>query len=268
MTNVSVLIPVAIDADNSGLRRAYKSIVEQTVTPEEILLVTNQTLSTALIETISALVDTHSSTRHEHFPSTSGLGGVLQAGLEHCQAPFVARMDADDIAEPERFARQIDIVANTEADVVGGQLGEFLDDPRHLDRIRQVPTAHDEIADWMAWRCPINHPTVMFDRDAVLEAGGYRHVPMMEDWDLWARCLAAGLRFRNLDQMLVRAQVTDLTDRRGGLPYARAEIRMARELRRLGIASTVDTTRHLCLRVPTRLVPSSIRERLYQLFAR
>jgi hypothetical protein len=177
-------------------------------------------------------------------------------------------MDADDVAEPDRLSEQIDTLVDTETDIVGGQLAEFHDDPEDLDRIRRVPLTHDEISDWMAWRCPINHPTVTFDREAVLEAGGYRHVPMMEDWDLWARCLAGGLRFRNLDRTLVRAQVADLTDRRGGVGYARSELRMARELRRLGIASPTDTARHLCLRVPTRLLPASIRDTVYHVFAR
>lgn len=120
----------------------------------------------------------------------------------------------------------------------------------------------------MPWRCPVNHPTAMFDREAILAVGGYRNSPMMEDWDLWARCLAAGLRFCNLDQPLVRAKISDLADRRGGISYARAEARMARELRRLGIASQGDTLRHLCLRVPTRLLPERLREFVYREIAR
>jgi glycosyltransferase involved in cell wall biosynthesis len=268
MTDISVLLPVATGVDIAGLRRAHRSVVDQTLEPEEVLLVTNQSLPTPLQETISELIDSHASTRHEHFPNTRGLGGVLQAGLEDCLAPYIARMDADDVADPDRFAEQIDVLINSETDVVGGQLAEFRNDPEHPDRIRRVPLTHADIADWMAWRCPINHPTVTFDREAVLDAGGYRHAPMMEDWDLWARCLASGLRFQNLDRTLVRARVTDLTDRRGGVAYARAELRMARELRHLGIASTTDTVRHLCLRVPTRLLPASIRERVYQIFAR
>lgn len=268
MTNVSVLLPVATSADVTGLRRAHRSIIEQTLDPEEVLLVTNQSLPVALKEAISELVETHGPTRHENFPGARGLGGVLQAGLERCTTPYVTRMDADDVAEPDRLAEQVNSLVSAKADIVGGQLVEFRDDPQDFDRIRRVPLTHDEIADWMGWRCPINHPTVAFDREAVLDAGGYRHVPMMEDWDLWARCLAAGLRFQNLDRVLVRAQVADLTDRRGGIAYARAEVRMARELRRLGIASPIDTARHLCLRVPTRLLPSTIREIVYRLFAR
>lgn len=268
MSGISVLLPVAATSDTTELHRAYKSIVEQTTSPSEIVLVTNQSLTEDIETAIEDLVSTHSVSRHEHIPDASGLGGVLQAGLKRCSEPFVARMDADDISEPERFADQKTVLTDTKADVVGSHLAEFHGDPEHPERTREVPITHDEIAEWMSWRCPLNHPTTMFDREAVLSAGGYRDFPMMEDWDLWARCLSAGLRFRNLDKTLVRAQVDDLVDRRGGLDYARAEFRMAQELRELGISSRRDTVQHLCLRIPPRLLPPQIREGIYQIFAR
>jgi glycosyltransferase involved in cell wall biosynthesis len=268
MSSLSVLLPVAVTTDLAGLRRAHRSVTEQTLVPTEILLVTNQSLTDDVVATINDLVDTNPESRHEHFPDAHGLGGVLSDGLKRCSEPFVARMDADDIAEPERFAEQLTVLKKTEADIVGSHLAEFRNDPEQLERTREVPVTHNEISEWMPWRCPMNHPTTMFDREAVLDVGGYRNFPMMEDWDLWARCLAAGLRFQNLDQILVKAQIDDLADRRGGLDYARAEFRMAQELRELEIASRRDTLKHLSLRIPPRLLPPQIRDRIYQLFAR
>lgn len=268
MSSISVLLPVAATSDPSSLHRAHQSISEQTTPPAEILLVTNQSLTDDVESAIDDLVSTGSDSQHEHIPDAQGLGGVLQAGLERCTEPFVARMDADDIAEPERLAEQLTILKETNADIVGSQLAEFHDDPEQPERTREVPTSHDEIAEWMPWRCPMNHPTTMFDREAILDAGGYRDLPMMEDWDLWARCLAAGLQFRNLNQTLVRAQIDELVDRRGGLGYAKAELRMARELRELGIATRRDTLQHLCLRILPRLLPPRARNAIYRLFAR
>lgn len=268
MSNLCVLLPVASETSSLDLRRAHQSVLNQSRSPDEILLVTNQPLPDELNATITELVSADTVSQHEHFPEAPGLGGVLQAGLESCSSTYVARMDADDIAEPTRFAEQVTVLTDTDVDIVGGQLAEFHDDPERIERVRRVPTTHDGIADWMAWRCPINHPTVMFERDAVLNVGGYRHVPMMEDWDLWSRCLADGCRFRNLDRILVRAGITSLTKRRGGVAYAKTEIQMARELRRLGIASPFDTVRHLCARVPVRLLPVSVRKYIYRTVAR
>ena len=268
MERISVLLPVASTIDTAGLRRAHQSIVEQTISPSEIVLVTNQPFTDDLETTLEDLVSTHSVSRHEHIPDAQGLGGVLQAGLKRCSEQFIARMDADDIAEPERFAKQQAALTDSEADIVGSHLLEFRADPKHPERIREVPITHEKIAERMAWRCPLNHPTTMFDRKAVLAAGGYRDFPMMEDWDLWARCLAAGLRFRNLNQALVRARITDFSSRRGGMMYAQAEIQMARELRDLDIASRCDMIRHLCLRIPPRLLPSQVRGAIYRTLVR
>jgi len=268
MSNISVLLPVSATSDPEGLHRAHRSIIEQTKPPAEIVLVTNQPLTRDIETAINDLVKTHSVSRHEHFPEAQGLGGVLQVGLMSCSEPFAARMDADDISEPERFADQLIVLTETEADIVGSHLSEFRNDPKTPERRREVPISHNEIAEWMAWRCPMNHATTMFDREAVLAAGGYRDFPVMEDWDLWARCLAAGLQFRNLDQTLVRAEVSDLVDRRGGLDYAKAEIQMAWELRQLNIASPKDTLQHLSLRIPPRLLPQQVREAVYEIFAR
>lgn len=268
MSNISVLLPVSATSDPEELHRAHRSIIEQMKPPAEVVLVTNQSLTQDIETAINDLVKTHSVSRHEHFPDAQGLGGVLQAGLKSCSEPFVARMDADDISEPERFTDQLTVLRKTEADIVGSHLAEFRDDPEAPERTRKVPTSHNEIAEWMPWRCPVNHPTVMFDREAVLNVGGYRDFSMMEDWDLWARCLSSGLQFRNLDQILARAQISDLIDRRGGINYAKAEFQMAQELRNLGLASNRDTLRHLFFRIPPRLLPDRLREIVYQTFVR
>ena len=268
MCSLSVLLPVAATSNPANLTRAYQSVTEQTLSPEEIILVTNQPLTDNIKTAINDLIASDSNSYHEHFPNAHGLGEVLSKGLKRCTEPVVARMDADDISEPDRFAEQLDILSKTEVDIVGSHLAEFRNNPEQPERTRNVPVTHNEISEWMAWRCPMNHPTTMFDREAVLDVGGYRNFPMMEDWDLWARCLAAGLQFQNSDQILVKAQIDDLTDRRGGLNYAQAEFRMAKELQKLEIASRRDTIKHLSLRIPPRLLPPQIRDRIYQLFAR
>lgn len=268
MNNISVLLPVSSTTNPEDLHRSFKSLQQQAIKPGEIILVTNQKLDADINIAINNLDNTNSNTRHEHFSDASGLGGVLQSGLQSCSGRFVARMDADDIAEPERFSEQLDVLTETDADIVGSHLAEFYEDPEDVRQIRKVPTTHDEIAKWMSWRCPINHPTVMFCREKISDIGGYRDFPHMEDWDLWARSLAAGLQFRNIDRALVRGQVENLSDRRGGLDYAKVEFQMAKELRELGIAATSDTIRHLCFRIPIRLLPRRLRKEAYQLFAR
>ena len=60
------------------------------------------------------------------------------------------------------------------------------------------------------YRCPINHPTVMFRRDAVLDVGNYREMEYGEDYELWYRVLANGKELANIPEILVKVRATEL----------------------------------------------------------
>ena len=57
----------------------------------------------------------------------------------------------------------------------------------------------------LIWTCPMNHPTVMFRKDKILSVGGYNSDagPRQDDYDLWFRCAAKGLRFANIPESLL-----------------------------------------------------------------
>jgi hypothetical protein len=119
-------------------------------------------------------------------------------------------MDADDISEPERFTAQLNALTETRVDIVGSHLDEFRDNPETPERTRSVPISHNKISEWMSWRCPVNHPTVTFEREAVLSAGGYRNFPMMEDWDLWLGVLLMDFDSRILIRRLFMLELMAL----------------------------------------------------------
>lgn len=267
MSSISVLIPVSTDVNLPHFERAFSSITNQTIEPSEIIIATNQNLPPELKQKIDQLCEGFHTTKHIHDRKAQGLGETLQVGLEGCSHDFVARMDADDIAEVDRFEKQHKVLSENDTQIVGSQLAEFSESPDTIDRIRNVPLTNRGIKSWMSWRCPINHPTAMFCKQPVTEIG-YRRFPMMEDWDLWARCLASGLRFQNIDEALVRARISNLAGRRGGLAYAKAEIQMAIQLSKLGIATKRDTFKHIVLRIPPRILPEKIRNQIYRSWAR
>lgn len=136
-----------------------------------------------------------------------GLIVSLNQLLAESRAPLVARMDADDICLPQRFERQIAfLAANPDHGVVGSftrDIDEFgngfaLNTAEH-------PRTHEDLLANIASGGPLlAHPTVMFRRAVVLEAGGYhaafRHC---EDYDLWLR-LADRTRLANLDERLLQ----------------------------------------------------------------
>ncbi len=133
----------------------------------------------------------------------STLGQALQEGLLSARAPFVARMDADDIALPQRFAVQVAHMQTHPELLALGSAIQYMDADGNLGRTAVMPRKKD-IPVAILWGCPIAHPTAMFRRDASLKAGGYRALfPFWEDYDLWLRLSRLG-PLDNIPQVLVR----------------------------------------------------------------
>ena len=78
-----------------------------------------------------------------------------------------------------------------EADIVGAGLLEFAGSTDNVVGRRTPPQGAQEIASYARVHDPFNHPTVVYRRSAVIAAGGYGDLPLMEDYWLFARCCAA-----------------------------------------------------------------------------
>jgi glycosyltransferase involved in cell wall biosynthesis len=155
-----------------------------------------------------------------------GLGYVLHDGMQRARAPLVARMDADDVALPDRLEAQVDFMRrHAEVDILGGW-AEDCDDEGRVTGYRTYPTRHDELARMM-WTNPIIHPTVMMRRAAVQAIGSYDPaLRKRQDYDLWFRGLAAGLRFANLPKALIRYRFTDAYFQKNDLHVAWGQARI------------------------------------------
>lgn len=134
-----------------------------------------------------------------------GVAGSLNAGLAQCTGGLVFRMDADDVALPERFATQIAGMERHPECVALGSAVVFTDSearPLKLYRPRLLPEEIEaELLDGNGGA--LVHPAVVFRRQAVLACGGYREeYDFIEDLDLFVRLLAHG-ELRNLPDALL-----------------------------------------------------------------
>ncbi len=136
-----------------------------------------------------------------------GLVASLNQLLGEARAPVVARMDADDICYPQRFATQLAFLAGHPDHGVVGCWSEDMDENGgpYISGGRDHPVSHEELLDNIRHGGPLLcHPSVMYRRDMVLAAGGYhaafRHC---EDLDLWLR-LASATKIANIPQRLIR----------------------------------------------------------------
>jgi glycosyltransferase involved in cell wall biosynthesis len=133
-----------------------------------------------------------------------GLGAALNAGLELCQSPFIARMDCDDICHPMRFERQLQFLeANPDVGVVGTQF-RYFGERGEVPFSRQMPLEHDRIvSELREGRLALVHASLMFRRSVLESVGGYRVRGVGEDWDLFLRICETS-RVANLPESLYR----------------------------------------------------------------
>ncbi|SMO83526.1 glycosyltransferase [Halorubrum cibi] len=263
----SVLIATYEGDDPDDLLRALQSVIDQPVRPDEIVVVADGPLTTELEAALDDFESAHPDllTRRS-LPTNQGLGAALNHGVEACSHEWIARMDSDDIAVEDRFEQQLNhLDKNRETDVLGGYIGEFNQDPDDLNQIREVPTTYEDIASMGRFRCPMNHPSVMFRRSAVIGAGNYRSLRSMQDYELWMRMLSQGYMLENLPTVLVKCHAgDDLYHRRGGISYAKTDYTVQRQLLRMGSISLPRFVFNLLIRIPIRLLPARIRGQIYK----
>jgi glycosyltransferase involved in cell wall biosynthesis len=221
-------------------------------------------------ESIEAIIS--EITSHADFPveideleENRGHGGALRRGVTVASHPLVAIHDADDICIKTRFEKQLEFITETGADVVGGWIAEFEEDPDDPHAIRKVPETHDDIIEMCRFRCPMNQTTVLARRDAILDSGNYRAVDRMEDYELWGRMITNGYKFRNQQTVLAYVRAgQDMYGRRGGFEYAREEIRVQKYFYDIGFLSRRRAIWNTVLRTIPRLLPNQLRGVIYR----
>lgn len=262
----SLLLPVWAGDRPDFLVEAFRSSVDaQTRRPDHVVIVRDGPVPAALAAVIADLVATSpvpvDVLEGEH---NVGLGPALDAGLAACRYDVVARMDADDISLPHRFAVQLPIIESG-IDLVGSGLQEFGADPDDVVGVRTPPVDAHDIAVRARFADPFNHPTVVYRRDLVRAVGGYSDFALMEDYLLWAKMLVAGARVANVAEPLVKYRVgAGAYARRGGLGQLRAELAVQRRFRQLGFTTRGQFARNVVVRGGYRLVPEGLRRMAYR----
>jgi len=201
---VSVLMPCYNAAGH--LHTALESLVGQTLTDFEIVAVNDGSTD----ETGEILAQWARRDRRVRIldQAHGGIIAALNAGLAVCQAEYVARMDTDDYAYPERLARQVAFLeAQREVAVVGCLVegfpkGEVREGFKiYMDWLNALTTDND-IRREIFVESPLPHPSVIFRRSWVERVGAYQERGWPEDYDLWLRLHQAGARFAKVPEML------------------------------------------------------------------
>ena len=202
---VSVILP-AFDAAGT-LRRTIDSLSGQTFTDWELVVVDDGSTD----ETpglLAALAGREPRLRCFIQPH-GGIVSALNHAMARARGSLFARMDADDVAAPERLAEQVAALAGAPGlGVVSCLVGFGGDALRHAGFARHVAWLNGLISPEAIARnrfidAPVAHPTVMFRRQLVERYGGYRDGAFPEDYELWLRWLEQGVQFAKVPRELL-----------------------------------------------------------------
>ncbi len=216
----SLLISIYIKNTAEELDRCFDSIKIQEFMPDEIILIIDGPIESQVLKNIKKWSKILPLKFYE-LRSNMGLANALNYGMKLCSNDWVFRMDIDDVCAKDRFKKQIKVISsNPDIDILGGNIKCFQSFP-NLFSGRIVPNTFDEIKKFMKYRNPVNHPSVFFNRNKILDIGGYPNARLGQDYLLWINAVKSGLTIQNIEDDLVYMQVDKKSYSRRGLKNLR-----------------------------------------------
>ncbi|WP_460185545.1 glycosyltransferase [Thermopirellula anaerolimosa] len=192
-------------------RTAVQSILDQTFSNFELIIVEDPSEidGTSLLGTL-----VHDARiRYVRNSTRTGLLAQKNQALELSRGQFVAILDHDDIAIPERLDKQVQFLLSHPDICVVGSWIQAIDENGRLIGIRTYPTDPAAVRNALRRFCPIAHPASMFRKECVAALGGYtwRHtvdpLGLVSDYDLWCRLARAGHHLCNLPEVLLHYRI-------------------------------------------------------------
>lgn len=244
MILVSVIMPV--HDGGHWLRPAVDSILGQRSVELELILVDDHSSDGAIAE-----LDRSDSRLKILESPGQGVSAAFNHGLERSKGDFVARMDADDIALPERLATQLDYLQAEPGVGICGACVELFSEDEIADGNKRYQVLLNscrtpgQIRRQMYIESLVPNPTAVFRREVIMQLQGYADPPWPEDYDLYLRAHELGIAMGKPKPVLLRWREHDrrLTHRDNRYQWPRFQqakaFYLSREFARRSIESVV-----------------------------
>lgn len=230
----------------SYLKQSINSILNQTYSDLFILIGVDGTVTKEL----SLCLDDYEefeNIRIIYFQKNRGLAAVLndliRIGAEN-NIRFYARMDADDIAMPERIMKQVEFLRkHIDIDCLGTWAIEIDAIGNEYFR-KQMPITNEECLKFFKKRDCMIHPSVMFRSSFFEKAGLYSEDTYFgEDTIMWAKGFLNGCKFANLPEYLMKFRLNEcFFDRRRGWKHAKSIFNLRNKVNKMlgfGISANI-----------------------------
>lgn len=262
----SVLMTVYKSDNPEYFALSLDSIINQSLSPDEIVLVKDGPISAALQRVIDERLDSNITIKQIQLSINRGLGLALNAGIPECRNELIARMDSDDYSLPERCKKQVEAFIDDESlGIVGYPVDEFIGNIDNIVGCRNVPYTNEDIYTFAKKRDPFNHPTVMYKKSKVIEVGMYSDYRKNQDTDLWIKMLQNNAKCKNLKEHLFRFRFDENTfQKRKNWLNTRILLEIRYKAWRNGFNSFSDFMFVSCSQLAIWLMPIGFQKFLYK----
>ena len=205
MTSPRVSVLMTIYNAAPFLRQSIDSLIAQTFTDWELIVVENGSTDGS-----SAVLSKYTDPRIRNFflPSNIGRTPALRYAFERVRGEYIAVLDADDLAMPGRFMRQVDFLDHNKDVVLVGTWAEQIDPAGRVFDVWQPPVDPVLLHDSLGWLDPIVHSSVMFRRQEAISVGGYpEEYVFSQDFALILKLVERG-KLAIIDEFLCKLRIS------------------------------------------------------------
>ncbi len=268
MNKFTVVMSVYISDSPVYFVDAVNSLLNQTRLPDEIIVIADGPLGNELDLAVNNF-KSNKLIKILRLEKNCGLALSRKEAISKASFDIIAVMDSDDICTVNRFEKQIKLIEDKEAEVVGGWIEEFNKIPKDRGKIRNTPINYEEILSFGKWRNPINHVTLMFTKNAYDAVDGYSSLRHSEDWDMISRMLVKGIIIKSVPEVLVHVRAGDeMIQRRRDISQFKGEMKLFIKMYQIGYINFIHLFGNIFIRVILRSLPEFITKFTYNFFLR
>ncbi len=193
---VDVILPVYKE-EIDFIKKSVCSILNQTYKNIHLIVVVDNPNNIEAINFLKSIEGIDLILNNENI----GLVKSLNNGLKHCIGKYVARMDADDISEPNRIEKQVFFLEKNNLDIVGCNVRWFNDEKVFFES--KLPIHYKKVKKSLRVANCVYHPTFLFKRDVLHSVIRYENIPFCEDYCFLLNCLIKGYKIGNHPEILL-----------------------------------------------------------------
>jgi glycosyltransferase involved in cell wall biosynthesis len=234
MRSLAVIMSIYKNDRLKYVKESVGSILNQTYSDLDFYIIYDGPVAEEIDDYLARISDhrLHITRRDNNLGLAQSLNDLLNIVLP-LDYEYIARMDADDVSLPNRFAKQVEfLAANPAIDCVGGAINEIDENGISRNKTVKYPCTPQECRSFFAKRNPVAHPSVMFRKSYFAKINGIYPTDFErnEDTRLWHEGYKHGCLITNIPDVVLNFRISESTfkQRRNGTAFAQSQLKLRR----------------------------------------